>query len=539
MKKFKINYSKKLGSGGEGAVYEIENEPNLVAKIFHKKNSNDILTYTNTHFKKLPEAYVKPIELIENNGHIEGFIMDYIDNNHYIPISGLKYEKNCNQIGFKSTDKVFIFKTIKTNIISAHNIGIIIGDLNGENILVNKKNKNVKFVDITGYQTPYKKLDNYFLQPEITDWLNNYSGISESTDAYAYACLSYEILTGCHPFKGNHPRITGTSIEKLKQRSINKLSILGNHGINVPKSHTPIQTEYIKDQYFNIFEKGERFFINFDRPIQILKPTIINVKSTSKFQIKTLYGQDIIDYTYSNDSLIINDMSFVFNGRGSYINDKRNQKFTSSGKFFEINQDSLISNGVKIANVDLSNLRVKQIKNNLFTFNQNTAYIIDIEAKSGNNLSTTSKDFFGKSAKIVTGGIVQNFGGLSILQISKQNKINTFTFNANILDYYQINDDIMCCKYKEKNIIKYGYYDANNNGKLLYEIDADHIKKSAIKNDFIFEPTDDKIIIRRKQDFAVISEWEVDIVNNNSHLIFCKGGLLIINHNSAHLLNNN
>jgi hypothetical protein len=54
---------------------------------------------------------------------------------------------------------------------------------------------------------------------------------------------------------------------------------------------------------------------------------------------------------------------------------------------------------------------------------------------------------------------------------------------------------------------------------------------------FIVEPGDNRLILRRTEDFQMISEMDCPVVTQSSKIQFCAAGLVILENNRAFLLN--
>ena len=92
-----------------------------------------------------------------------------------------------------------------------HKVGIIIVDLNEMNFLVDKKFKELYFIDVDSYQTP--SFPATAIMESIRDRQTN--TFSTLTDWFSFGIVSFEMFIGIHPFKGKHPSIK-TMDERMK-----------------------------------------------------------------------------------------------------------------------------------------------------------------------------------------------------------------------------------------------------------------------------------------------------------------------------------
>lgn len=520
-----VKLGAEITSGGEGIIYEVHGQPQLVAKMFKRPNENQHIKLMMPHLGKLPNAFVIPKDFI-GASQIEGFVMDKVGK-QYHPISFIKYDKS----GVTTPQKIELFKLIRNGIESAHGIGIQLGDINGENLMYHK---DIKFLDTTAYQTPYKKLTHYYLQPEITDFLFNHLGITNETDFFAFAALTYELLTGCHPFKGNHPNFSKGGInDKLKERQIAKVSVLGSHsGLIVPKSHKAINEKWLFDQYFSIFEKGDRFLVKFDKTVTLQKnlPQV----DMGDVQMKTIFSGVIDKFEFNDNVVIINRNSYSIEGKGWYRMDKSNtdMDYYCGGKYYHINtRGEVYINGVVNKNLNLWNTTNHFSNGTLFALGGDTMYRVDLR-----DLSYSSDKAFEASYGIGH-GVRQYLGGKSHLQVVLGGKLNTISVPYNVLDFYQFGD-FLSVKYKEGQAIKYGYMRAEGGAKILKE--TDDLRFSCYRDDgYIFEPQDGEIKILRKEDFEPLGGLKCSKVQSDSHLFISKGGIVLKNEDEVVLINKN
>lgn len=160
-------------SGGEGKIFEIKNEPSIVAKIYHKDklttNKLEKLTLMTSRNIAI-EGVCWPIELIKNEkGEVLGYIMPKADGK---TIQTQIMTKPALLRNFPTLDRknlVELCIEFLYMVKNLHQLNIIIGDINPNNILINKKGV-LYFVDTDSYQ-----VENYpcpvgtvnFTAPEI------------------------------------------------------------------------------------------------------------------------------------------------------------------------------------------------------------------------------------------------------------------------------------------------------------------------------------------------------------------------------------
>lgn len=207
---------KKIKSGGEGTVYEL-NSNNFVAKIYHENKLNNrrkqkITALVNKNINV--ETISFPRSIIRNvYGEFVGFTMIKIKKTKelYSKIGQDKYEKNWD---YKSLIRLCITILTQFEVLQRNNV--LMGDINPQNILVENVNK-VFFIDTDSYQ-----IDGYFsevykpefLSPELLQKLSIDSEYlkknlrTKKDENYAISVILFYIL-----FDGNYPIVKTLSNE--------------------------------------------------------------------------------------------------------------------------------------------------------------------------------------------------------------------------------------------------------------------------------------------------------------------------------------
>jgi len=149
-----IDEKKEIARGGEGAVIEIGQ--NKVAKIYHPGNR----PLTLEKFRYLSDldgtSFVRPEHLLfDKKKNIAGFIMQMLPKNFFPLYSAYSYNF-CSKQGITEKGKLAIVKKLIKNVNAAHEKGVVIGDLNPFNIMLNDTGLTF-FIDVDSYETPGTK----------------------------------------------------------------------------------------------------------------------------------------------------------------------------------------------------------------------------------------------------------------------------------------------------------------------------------------------------------------------------------------------
>ncbi|MFN3380093.1 MAG: helix-hairpin-helix domain-containing protein [Runella zeae] len=228
----KILLGNKIGSGGEGAVFEVSNYDNeIVAKIYHTEVSRHKQAKLHAMLKSNNESIQKiatwPIDSLHFSSKetVEGFLMPKLNN--YEPIHHL-YNPGHRKKNFPDKDWSFLVHVAR-NISSAfdviHTNGHVIGDVN-PNLIYFAKNGTVKLIDCDSFQINYNGLSflcdvgvPHFTPPELQT-ITTFRGLhrTQNHDNFGLALIIFHILLmGRHPFAGIYPNNADITLEQAIQ----------------------------------------------------------------------------------------------------------------------------------------------------------------------------------------------------------------------------------------------------------------------------------------------------------------------------------
>lgn len=268
-----IKLVKKLGQGGEGAVYAIDKQLPYVAKIYIRKVDNV------NNVKNERRRYEKIKLLIENGIGCEGICFPvaflYNMSNEFVgyamPIAKGKEMQRCmagkmlverNFPSWKKIDTVQLCVTILKKIKYLQDRNIIMGDINPSNIMIVSPTE-VYFVDTDSYQIedlPCPVGTVNFTAPEIQG--KNYSTFlrTKGNENFAIATLLFMImLPGKPPYSQQGGEDPGKNIRNMDFSyplglDTNKKTPEGPW--RFLWSHLPYQ---LKEYFFKTFKRGEEY----------------------------------------------------------------------------------------------------------------------------------------------------------------------------------------------------------------------------------------------------------------------------------------
>lgn len=213
----RITLGKKIGSGGEGDVFEISSSnQNLVAKIYHKaidpEKQEKLKIMVQGCNEDLKTISAWPLELISSTktGQICGFTMLKVS--EYKPIHSVYGPSHRKQV-FPEANWRFLVRTGK-NCAAAfailHKYGYVIGDVNEGNILVNKQ-ACVRLIDCDSFQIRGKNEKKFFCEvgvaqytsPELQTLKDFKTERIPNHDNFGLSILIFQLLfMGRHPYSG-------------------------------------------------------------------------------------------------------------------------------------------------------------------------------------------------------------------------------------------------------------------------------------------------------------------------------------------------
>lgn len=293
--------------GGEGDLYTVDylGEKKCV-KIYNPEkrtpfNEKKIFILINK-FKRISFDGIEnhlgypELPVYDSNKKFCGFMMKYFGN--HSQVSELKFSNNHYNYGntelhdedvFKLCDNLFFYLKI------LHKAGIILGDVNPENILIDKTNLTPCIVDFDSvqvgsfYSSSYRK---EYIDPSVRvdgNGKHKYFIYTTDSDIYSLATIFYELVVGPKP----HFYTTTDPTDTFYKKSID-LSFLDfyldntdkikehNYQLQEDKDFVAYKErlQYLQEFYPNIFNylksifsEGKRYYFYYkqNRPVNIHK----------------------------------------------------------------------------------------------------------------------------------------------------------------------------------------------------------------------------------------------------------------------------
>ena len=279
-RRVRLNPAKIIGSGGEAEVYDIGGEE--VAKVFKSPAHPDFAmsisdqksaeTRIQEHQqklalwpKKLPKQVIGPTGLVTDIGgkKILGYTMPYLTGMEVL----LKYgERKYREIHSISGDQVVdIFRHLHTIVAGVHSAGVVIGDFNDLNVLVDSS-MQAFLVDADSMQFGRfmsRVFTTRFVDPLLCDPIAPSASLIQphkpASDWYAYQVMLMQSLLYVGPYGGVH--IPSDVTKKLKEwQRVQKRVTLFDPSVRYPKPamHYSVLPDTLLEQFHQVFERDQR-----------------------------------------------------------------------------------------------------------------------------------------------------------------------------------------------------------------------------------------------------------------------------------------
>ena len=259
-----IELGRRVGEGGEGTVWTVQGSPEHVVKIYREMTATEgqrtkVTALSQMDSEKLLEVAAWPLDyVVDANGDTVGFTMQYIRGS--MPLFS-SYQIKTRMQKLPQANFQFLVRAARnlaTCVHRVHEAGLVIGDLNESNTLIDGK-AMVKLIDTDSIQMvidgkclvcPVAKLE--LLAPEMHNKDLEEVPRERNHDLFPLAVLIFQILGfGRHPFAGRHVRGEDFSLEGAIQQG---------HYAYTKRRETPIRAvkgitlDHLPPQIIELFE---------------------------------------------------------------------------------------------------------------------------------------------------------------------------------------------------------------------------------------------------------------------------------------------
>jgi len=211
-----LRLGKQIGSGGEGIVYEVANQPDIAAKLYlsgkaaHRREKVTAMVAAGWHQSVAVVAFPHEV-LFTPTGEFIGFAMRRVGGHK--PIHQL-YSPASRRNEFSDASFPFLVHAalnVARAVTIVHNTGCVIGDVNHSGILVSDR-ATATLIDSDSFQVPAAGQAYLcdvgvpeFTPPELQGTRLDQTKRATNHDAFGLAVLIFQLLfMGRHPFAGRY-----------------------------------------------------------------------------------------------------------------------------------------------------------------------------------------------------------------------------------------------------------------------------------------------------------------------------------------------
>jgi hypothetical protein len=304
----KLSKSNFIASGGEGSIYK---KGNTAFKIYtnpktmiHHAKIKELSVITNSNV-------IKPERIILNKKQKPiGYTMRHISDTYALCQIFPKAFRD--RTGMDTDTVLKLVQKMQSTITDIHKTKeTLMVDGNEMNYLVDKKLKNVYFIDVDSYQT--LSFPATAIMESIRDWHN--PKFSQLTDWFSFAVVSFQMFIGIHPFKGKHKSIKG-----MKDRMLANIPVF-HKDVKFPKVCMPFDVipPAYKDWYKALFFEGKRLPPPTGLVQTVVIPVVIQtITGNEDFEIVEMfeYNSNVIKF------LSVDGTRVTVASKGIYVNNK-------------------------------------------------------------------------------------------------------------------------------------------------------------------------------------------------------------------------
>lgn len=210
---FTPNQANHLGTGGEASVYKKDNLAVKILKEPDKARANNLPDKIDllSHILS-PRIAVPRHKVYDNNGLFVGYAMPLVSGEPVFKIISGDWKK---RTGFQHSDAIKVVEEIRLGNVEAHKFGAVIGDGNEMNYIYVPGNK-VVLIDTDSWKIgkfPVTAVQDLIRDPRSNDF-------TEESDWFSMAVVTFQVLTGVHPYKGNLPGYSPQdTLKRMKDRA--------------------------------------------------------------------------------------------------------------------------------------------------------------------------------------------------------------------------------------------------------------------------------------------------------------------------------
>src|SRR5215475_13144437 len=270
-----VRLGRRIGTGAEGEVYEIQDNSDLLAKVYHeppsKEKAEKLVVLSRLGNERLFNLSAWPVSTLRDtpDGEIAGFVMKKISQAEEVhalhsPKSRLQKFPEASWAFL-----IYVAANIARAVAATHEHGLVIGDVNPKNILVTRK-ATVHLLDVDSFQISFEgktyRCEGGFPEytpPELQGVAFRDVDRAQGHDSFGLAVVIFQLLfLGRHPYSGLHLGVGEMPLE----RAIREFRFAYGEDAESREMRQPPGTLALDSIHPALIELFRRAFLSTDRP---------------------------------------------------------------------------------------------------------------------------------------------------------------------------------------------------------------------------------------------------------------------------------
>ncbi len=321
--KLKLDPKAYVVSGGEGAIYKPSSD--TIIKLYHDRNKmrSDGMPQKLTLLSKISSPHIiNPKGLVFENQQPIGYYMNFEEGEALAKMITNSWRQREN---FGDKEAIELVDEMREAVKTAHSYNAILVDANELNWIVKRrKPKSVepKLLDVDSWKIA--SWDASVIMSSIRDW--HTQGFNEKSDWFSLAVVTFQVLTGIHPYKGS---LDGFKMNDIESRmKANKSVFTPNVRLNSAVRDFKCIPSPLYDWYEAVFQNGDRSLppSSKDKSNKTPKPAIVKrVMATKNGSL--IITEVLLDNKYGNPAQIF-PCGIVLTDSGKLVNLENGKEFT-------------------------------------------------------------------------------------------------------------------------------------------------------------------------------------------------------------------
>lgn len=375
---FTLKPTDHIATGGEGSVYKVKDKAVKIYTDRQKVKWNDVVNKVDFFQTNKHKYIVAPEDVVLNRNDVVGYYMPFIKGESIAKVFTNAYRARSN---FTDDKAHVLVERMREIVLFAHQHNALLIDANELGYFVvfdSNNNPEPRIIDVDSWIINNNWPPKIPMMASIRDWQIK-GKRNNGTDWFSWGVVTFQILTGIHPYKGT---LQGYKKSQLTERMQNNASVFSSGiRLNSAVRDFSLIPGPLLDWYINVFQHGKRDIppSPFEKGLTkhiLHRPDPKSITASGDLVYTEVYSGGIVEFFSCGAILTINGGVYDLQTKKLIDN-----PFSSNVKLFRW-QDECI-----IASLKDNKLAVK-VKNQIITLEVNSDTLI---AKDNRLFVLTSK----------------------------------------------------------------------------------------------------------------------------------------------------